>query len=279
MGPDALRSSVLDRSLMHLLKDAIAARAPLLDDSHESAARLYSGFSEGCPYLVIDLYAATVVLHNYADPPDLGRPAIQAALEAVSACLPWVHTAIVKTRNAPVLADRIGVLASGDRPDEHVSESGRLYALDLLLHQDCTLYLDTRNVRQWAMENLRGKSVLNAFAYTGSLGVAALRGGAARVLQLDRSRQFMEIARRSYALNHFPIRKHDFISADFFRETARLRREHLAFDCVFLDPPFFSAGTGGTVDQEHSAARLDQQGASAGCTGRPTCGDQQCGLR
>ena len=181
---------------------------------------------------------------------------MQAALEAVSACLPWVHAALVKTRNASVQADRAGVLAFGSQPDEQVREDDRYYALDLRLHQDCTLYLDTRNVRHWATENLRGKSALNAFAYTGSLGVAALGGGAARVVQLDRSRQFLEIARRSYSLNRFPIRRHDFVAADFFRETARLRRQHRTFDCVFLDPPFFSAGSGGTVDQERSVARL-----------------------
>ena len=253
---DALVPAALDRSLIHQLKDAIAARQSLLGVAHESATRLFSGFSEGCPDLVVDLYAATVVLHNYADPPDLGRRAIDAALEAVSVCLPWVHAVVVKTRNSQIPADRAGVLEFGDRPDAQVRENGRHYALDLRLHQDCTLYLDTRNARRWATERLQGKTALNAFAYTGSLGVAALGGGAARVVQLDRSRQFLEIARQSYSLNHFPIRKHDFIVADFFRETARLRRQHLTFDCVFLDPPFFSAGVGGTVDQEQSGARL-----------------------
>ncbi len=104
--------------------------------------------------------------------------------------------------------------------------------------------------------NLDGMTALNAFAYTGSLGVAARGGGATGVVQLDRSRQFLDIARRSYALNHFPIRRHEFIDADFFRETARLRRQRLTFDCVFLDPPFFSSGPGGVVDQENRSERL-----------------------
>ncbi|MCK7505726.1 MAG: class I SAM-dependent methyltransferase [Desulfobacterales bacterium] len=39
---------------------------------------------------------------------------------------------------------------------------------------------------------MRGRSVLNTFAYTGSLGVAAMAGGAVRVTQTDRNRQFPE---------------------------------------------------------------------------------------
>jgi 23S rRNA (cytosine1962-C5)-methyltransferase len=250
------RTSAPDRSLAHQITDAICARQPLLDSAHESALRLFSGFSEGCPDLVIDLYGATVVLHNYADPPERGRTAIQIGWEAAFACLPWVRTALIKTRNSAAPEERLGVLTFGDRPDERIVEGKLHYAVDLRLHQDCSLYLDTRGVRNWATENLAGRTSLNAFAYTGSLGVAALGGGAVRVVQLDRSKHFLDVARRSYALNHFPIRKRDFITADFFREAARLRREHLTFDCVFLDPPFFSSSSGGVVDQEHASARL-----------------------
>jgi 23S rRNA (cytosine1962-C5)-methyltransferase len=253
---DASRVHVVDRSLAHLLKDAINARQSMLDDTHEVAVRLFSGFSEGCPDLVIDLYATTAVLHNYADPPELGKPVVEAALAAVLDCLPWVCAVLIKNRSAAGQEERAGTLAFGDHPDECIREGDLLFAVNLRLHQDCSLYLDTRNARLWALENLSGKTVLNAFAYTGSLGVAALGGGASRVVQLDRSRRYLDIARRSYALNHFPIRKQDFLASDFFRETARMRRQHLTMDCVFLDPPFFSAGAGGVVDQENSVARL-----------------------
>jgi 23S rRNA (cytosine1962-C5)-methyltransferase len=103
---------------------------------------------------------------------------------------------------------------------------------------------------------MNGKSVLNAFAYTGSLGVAATGAGARRVLQLDRAQRFLDLARASYSLNRFPVRARDFVRADFFREAGRLRRLRRTFDCVFLDPPFFSSTTAGVVDQESQTARL-----------------------
>jgi len=98
--------------------------------------------------------------------------------------------------------------------------------------------------------------VLNTFAYTGSLGVAALAGGAARVVQLDLSRNFLNVAKTSYTLNGFPIRKADFVAEDFWVATGRMRRAGALFDCVFLDPPFFAAAATGTVDLASDFGRL-----------------------
>ena len=55
--------------LFPLIAQAISSRASLLDPNHESALRLFNGFLEGDPNLVIDLYGRTAVLHNYADNP------------------------------------------------------------------------------------------------------------------------------------------------------------------------------------------------------------------
>ena len=41
--------------------------------------RLYNGFLEGEPRIAADLYGATLVLHNYADPPAKGEPLVEAA--------------------------------------------------------------------------------------------------------------------------------------------------------------------------------------------------------
>jgi 23S rRNA (cytosine1962-C5)-methyltransferase len=57
-------------------------------------------------------------------------------------------------------------------------------------------------------------------------------------------------------LNGFPIVKSDFISSDFFPGVARLKRSGDLFDCVFLDPPFFSATSKGRVDQVAEGKRL-----------------------
>ncbi len=98
-------------------------------------------------------------------------------------------------------------------------------------------------LRKWLIENTRGKSVLNTFAYTGSLGAAACAGEAQPVVQLDLNRRFLNLGKTTCSLNGFPVRKADFISGDFFACTARFRRERRTFDCIILARRFCRYGS------------------------------------
>jgi 23S rRNA (cytosine1962-C5)-methyltransferase len=242
--------------LPDLLDRCIRARATLFDPAHESAFRLFNGFTEGLPDLVIDIYAATAIFTNYADSPQDGLASISSAQECLRSRLPWLRAGILKTRNSPSASEKAGVLLFGEQPDGKIREHGVWYAVNPVVHQDASLYLDTRNVRRWALENIEDKTVLNTFAYTGSLGVAARAGGARRVIQLDRNRVFLEVAKASYALNGFPIDDADFIRADFFRQVGAFKRQGATFDSVFLDPPFFSSSPTGVVDLVEQSARM-----------------------
>ena len=246
------------KNISAILEASIAARAALFDERHAGAFRLFNGFYEGYPDLVLDVYARTLVIHNYADPPEDGIPAVDSARDFLRSNLPWLRTAILKTRNSPSPDERRGQIIAGDAPDRKVREHGVWYALDLTMNRDAGLYLDTRNLRKWALDNLQGKTVLNTFAYTGSLGVAAMGGGAKRVLHLDLNRKFLNVAKTSYTLNGFPIDKKDFISADFFPAVARLKRSGELFDCVFLDPPFYSTTDKGTIDLADSQRLINK---------------------
>jgi 23S rRNA (cytosine1962-C5)-methyltransferase len=170
--------------------------------------------------------------------------------------LPWLRAGIIKSRNAESQEERRGQLLFGDTPDTKIKEHNVWYSIDLTMNRDASFYLDTRNLRRWLIETMQGKTVLNTFAYTGSLGVAAIAGGATRVIQHDLNRQFLTIAKTSYTLNGFPIHKGDFVPADFFTLAAKLKRTGELFDCVILDPPFFSTTAKGKVDQVHESARL-----------------------
>lgn len=243
-------------SLALILERAIAVRAPMMDAGHVGALRLFNGFGEGQPSLVVDLYGATAVVHNYATPAAAGTALVAEAMEILRARLPWLAAIIVKTRSSAVAEERRGILAFGTKVDQRVCEHGVWYAVDPLMNRDASLYLDTRNLRDWVRREFKGKTLLNTFAYTGSLGVAALAGGAARVVQLDRNGEFLKVAKASYALNGLPVRKEDFLVGDFFAKVSHLKKAGELFDGVILDPPFFAAGHGGTVDLVKDAARL-----------------------
>jgi 23S rRNA (cytosine1962-C5)-methyltransferase len=243
-------------SITQLLEQALDVRKSLFDSRHQSAFRLFNGFSEGNPNLVIDLYASTFVFHNYSDDVAQGSSLVKETQGFLLDQFSWLRAGILKTRNGRTQEEKRGQLLFGEKPDRKIQEHGVWYAVDLTMNRDASFYLDTRNLRQWLIENMRDKSVLNTFAYSGSLGIAATAGGARHVVQLDLNRQFLNLAKESYTLNGFPIHKNDFIPADFFPAIGKFKRAGETFDCVLIDPPFFSTTSKGKVDQEHESARL-----------------------
>ena len=245
----------MTEQILSLVARAIEARLPLLDERHETAVRLFNGFLEGYPQLVVELFGETAVLYNYADEPSELNDLLAAVQTLLREQFPWLQAILLKTRNGAEEEKR-GILLWGSQLTTKIWEHGVRYALDLTMNQDASFYLDTRNVRRWALDHLAGKEVLNTFAYTGSLGVAAQAAGASRVLQTDLNKRFLNVAKTSYTLNGFPIDKKLFQAGDFWRHMSQMKRASERFDCVFLDPPFFSQTVAGTVDLNQGMARL-----------------------
>ncbi len=238
------------------LELALASRQSLLDKDHRSALRLFAGFYEGCPELVADLYGKTLVLFDYAKSPTDGETNLNSAQDFYLAKIPWIACVVQKSRTAPDQTSRRGRVTFGEAPTQQINEGEVIYAVDLQMNQDASFYLDTRNLRKWLLENAAGWQVLNTFAYTGSLGVVALAGGAANVFQTDRSKKFLALGRKSTMLNRLDLGKMKLHAADFFSEVNQHKRASTLFDCVIIDPPFFSSTSKGTVDLVNESTRL-----------------------
>lgn len=245
-----------EAELLNLIQAALGQRQAWITLPYQSAFRLFNGFSEGFPDLAIEVYGRTLVLFNFADQPESILNLVSSAIDYLCSSLPWIQCVVIKTRNATEKAERHGLLIRGEHPDERVCENGVWYAINLQMSSDTSLYLDTRDLRSWIMQNSNGLRVLNTFAYTGSLGIAAKAGGARQVIHLDKNRKFLEFAKASYRLNGFPIQAADFVAQDFFPWTSRMRRAKQRFDMVFLDPPFFSLTPRGRVDLEEEYGRI-----------------------
>jgi 23S rRNA (cytosine1962-C5)-methyltransferase len=243
-------------SLPEILERSLELRLPLLDPQHSTALRLFSGYAEGCPGLTADLYARSLVLTSHAAGLDEAQAQLGVAQECLLARLPWLACCVHKLRQAPDPALRRGRLAFGQEPDREIREQGVRYAVDLLLNQDASFYLDTSRLRTWLHQHAAGWRVLNTFAYTGSLGVAALAGGAQQVVQVDLSGKFLDLARRSAALNHLDWGRQELLAGDFFKVVAGFKRRGQTFDCVLADPPFFSTTQAGRVDLGSQSAQL-----------------------
>jgi len=215
---------------------------------------LFNGFLEGWPALSVEVFAHTLVIYDYAQPP-LADPLIRQIQIFYQTQLSFIQCVILKTRRT---AEKRGRVIFGSQPATRLTENGVHYALNLHLNQDAGFYLDTRQLRVWLKENAANKTILNTFAYTGSLGVAARAGGAAQVIHTDRHKNFLSLAKDSYRLNNWPVEMADFMVGDFFSVVARLKRTGPLFDGVILDPPYFSTTAKGRVDLTESVRLINK---------------------
>ncbi len=147
--------------------------------------------------------------------------------------------------------------------------------------QDPLLFLDLRVGRRWIKGASGGKTVLNLFAYTCSIGVAALAGGAREVVNVDFARSALAIGRANAERNAAawsdgstaPLEARFTTIADDVipvvrqfaglamplrgkRARAFTRRPPRQFDLVVLDPPRWAKGRYGAVDVVRDYASL-----------------------
>jgi len=219
------------------------------------AYRLFNGFYEGIPGLVLDRYGPTLVVFDHNEPGDLQDTITEIGRWAI-ANIDGLDSVLLKQRQHPQEQIKNGILIAGEILPEVITEFGVKYAINLQMNQDASFYLDTRNLRRWLLDHMTGLRVLNTFAYTGSLGVAAGMGRAKKVIQSDINGRFLEVAQQSWKLNDLPKDKTQVITGDFFRVAGRMRTNTRLFNCVIIDPPFFSSTTAGKVDLNNQTTRL-----------------------
>lgn len=215
------------------LAAAIARRAPVA--GRTDAIRLVHGESDGIPAVVVDRFADTLVVSSYSTGADgLARYA------AAALCADSEHREIIgPARHVVLRPARLRQTAAEARvlrgaPPEAVTihEDGVPFAVDLAGQKTGT-YLDLRGLRRAvAAAPLAGKRVLNLFAYSGMLGRAAERAGAAAITQVDQSERALAFA----AAHHVddPAR-HTFVTADVFAWLPELTGA--PYDLVIVDPP------------------------------------------
>lgn len=220
-----------------------------------NALRLFNGFYEGFPGLVVDHYGKTLVIfdHNETESP---KKIIRNVVEWAAAESTGMNAVLLKQRQSSDKRKVNGRLISGGQLTDSINEFGVIYALDLQMNQDASFYLDTRELRRWLLDHAAGLSVLNTFAYTGSLGVAAGKGSASLVIQTDLNKRFLELGIQSWKMNDLDPQKCRIIPGDFFRVTGRMRNADRLFDLAILDPPYFSTTEAGRVDLQNDVTRL-----------------------
>jgi 23S rRNA (cytosine1962-C5)-methyltransferase len=105
------------------------------------------------------------------------------------------------------------------------------------------LFTDMREHRRNIGRFAAGRRVLNTFAYTGALSVAAARAGASAVTSVDLSGGVLAWARENFRLSGLDGEsdRYRFETSDTRRYLERQRGDGAEFDMIILDPPTVSA--------------------------------------
>ncbi len=122
------------------------------------------------------------------------------------------------------------------------SENGLQYHISLGRAQNTGLFLDIANGRSWVKDNSQGKNVLNLFSYTCAFSVAALAGGAQRVVNIDMAKGALSTGRDNHRLNRHDVSKVIFQGIDIFKSWSRIKK-YGPYDVLISDPPSFQKGS------------------------------------
>ena len=224
--------------LKRRLAASIARRAVVRTGS--DALRLVHGESDGLPGLVVDRYGDVLVVQLLSAGAERWREFWPAALLAQTGARSVYERSDVEVRALEGLPSRVGPMV-GDAPGHtRITEDGVAYEVDVALGQKTGFYIDQRDNRALAMTLANDREVLNCFCYTGGFSLAALKGGARKVLSLDTSEEALAAGRRNVDLNKLDASRAEWLAADVFAHLRKLRDHGKRFGLIVLDPPKFA---------------------------------------
>lgn len=223
------------------LEAAVARRAGLFDEQ-TTGYRIINGESDGWPGMVLDRYGGTLVLKLYAAAwlPRLDEITSLIDHRLKPACLVLrLSRALMRGTLGPGIVDGKILLGDAFSGIPTFQESGLVFEVDVIRGQKTGFFLDQRENRRRVELLAPGRSVLNAFSFSGGFSLYAARGGAQSVTDLDISKHALESARRNFSLNwNNPMVArcaHASIQADAFAWLGENRERR--FDLIVLDPP------------------------------------------
>ena len=213
-----------------------------LFDAQTTGYRCLNGESDGWPGLVLDRYGETLVLKLYTA---AWFPRLDEISSLFRTRFAPERLVLRLSRNIQDVAlarfgQRDGQVLFGPEPAGPVVflETGLKFEADVLRGQKTGFFLDQRENRLRVEALARGRSVLNAFSFSGGFSLYAARGGARSVTDLDISAHALESAARNFALNRANPAvarcPREAIQGEAF---AWLEASPRRFDVVILDPP------------------------------------------
>jgi 23S rRNA (cytosine1962-C5)-methyltransferase len=224
------------------LKQALEVRRAmgLVGNAATNCYRMVHSEGDGLPGLIIDIYGHTAVVQAQTEGMALHLKEIVRALKL----LPELDLRAIYNKSSEAMR-RMGkqdTIADGYLLGTHIEEdlleNGCRYLIDWENGQKTGFFLDQRDNRDLVRQLAKGKRVLNAFGYTGGFSVAALKGGAQRVVTVDASQKALDAAALNLQLNGFSVEDNPCVATDMKDYVKEVSENE--FDLIILDPPAFA---------------------------------------
>lgn len=205
------------------------------------AARLFHGRGHLYPdlgFLVVDLYPPFIHVVCHKD----------LATDEINCLQCFFQSRQFSAFKGGVVQIRCGVNVTHHPFGEFVCEPYWVREKDLEFRielggkQNSGLFLDNAPLREWLVENAQGMRVLNLFAYTSALSVAALKGGAEHVVNVDMSKAALATGWENHRKNGFTKQQVSFLGYEILRSWGKLRKQG-PYDLIIVDPPSFQKGS------------------------------------
>lgn len=209
------------------------------DDLIESQ-RLFHGRGHAYPgleHVNIDWIAPAIIVTLYSE---VERDWLEAVCADLQVLLPECENLQVQYRCRP--RGPFEAMAGGEVDQLIAVENGLKYHISLGRAQNTGLFLDIANGRSWVKDNSEGKNVLNLFSYTCAFSVAALAGGAQRVVNIDMAKGALSTGRENHRLNDHDMTRVIFQGIDIFKSWSRIKK-YGPYDILISDPPSFQKGS------------------------------------
>lgn len=215
----------------------------LTDNPETNCYRLIHAEGDGMPGLIVDYYNGTCVMQCHSIGMYLAKKEIAQALEQVyNGTLKAVFDKSTETlpKNFAASIKNEYLFGKGEEENHWVKENGLYFWVDWKSGQKTGFFLDQRENRRLLEKYSKERTILNAFCYTGSFSLYAMKGGAKIIHSVDSSKRAIELVKKNFQRNvlaesgkcdasHFCADVFDFLKG----------REDF-YDLIILDPPAFA---------------------------------------
>lgn len=212
----------------------------LIDNPKTTAFRLVNAEGDQLPGLIIDIYGTTAVLQLHSVGMQKSKLEIVEALKEI--CGTRISSIFCRKDpddtqpEATAARTEKGEYLLGTGGSTEVLENGYRFKVDWEHGQKTGYFLDQRENRKLVGSLAKGRSVLDAFCYSGGFSVYAHGGGAKEVHSVDASKATSELVAANVK-NNAPEAKHQHLVADCLNYLDTIDGK---FDLIILDPPAFA---------------------------------------